>query len=116
MTQPIQTSTKVLGTARTPDGVAHGEIAGLIINQTGPKGGYYLLDMRESIERAQKGLLWTTPPSGWPRAEVEAIDANNDGYDDSVRTVPDGSTTNNLLALPIYDRRTGSWSPSPPRG
>ncbi|HVV88719.1 MAG TPA: hypothetical protein VHE35_36995 [Kofleriaceae bacterium] len=93
-TKPAEVQTQVVGTTRTPEGAAHGEIKELILAQKNSAGEYQVLDIPESIVWARRNLLWSAPPNGGPSAWVEPYDANRDGKDDSVRSKPD------LLAAP----------------
>ena len=103
--------TEVIGTVRKPDGQPSGDIEGLVIKQQSHGGGWLIISNDEAIKMAKHQLLWCKSPYGSvpPSAWIEPIDRDGDGYYDYVRTVPDATQQNNLLALPIWDRVRSRW-------
>jgi hypothetical protein len=99
---------EVIGTVRWPDG-ASGRIDGLVIRQSVPGGGYPILDLNEAIRWAAESLLWSHVPGDGRRVQVVPVDQDGDGDYDGVRTAPDGTVYNNLLSLPVWDRRLKMW-------
>jgi len=105
----VQRVTEVIATVRTPDGNSNGEIDGLVIRQQAPNGGWYVLSKQESIKWALGKLLWCKVPGDGRQVEIEAVDQDGDNYYDYVRSKPDHTRSNNLLALPIWDRARNVW-------
>lgn len=104
-----ESRTQVLATVRAPDGHS-GEIDGLVIAQRHAQGGWEIIDKPTAVRFAARNLLWCAPPGvGGKHAEIEAVDGDRDGYYDFVRTVPDYTQKNNLLALTIFDRVRRKW-------
>lgn len=83
-------TSKVIGTCRYSDDT----ISHLVLESK------IAIDMQESINRANKRELYTYV--NLLKAYVIAVDQDNDGIDDYVRTTADGFGVNNLLSLPIY--------------
>ena len=104
-----QTEAEVIATVRSPDGDNRAAIDGVVIRRTAPNGGYPILDRPEAVRWAEAGLLWTHIPGDGRAVDVVPVDQDRDGQNDYVRTKPDATVRNNLLDLPIWDRRQQVW-------
>lgn len=97
---------EVMGTVRAPDGVVDGRIDGLVIQKDGQNT---VVTLQQAIALAGLFQLYCTVPGDGQLVLVVGVDTNRDGVNDSVRTAPDKTTRNNLLELPIWDRKRGQW-------
>lgn len=105
----VMQDTEVIATVRKPDGHPNAEIDGVVIRQQASGGGWFILSKSEAIDWARKQLLWCRDPGDGRGVRVEPVDADGDGYYDYVRTVPDSTRRNNLLAHLIWDRVQKRW-------
>lgn len=104
-TKPVEESSYVIATVRSPEGQSSGIIDGVIIDQI-IEGGHPILDKQESERWAKAGKLWVRNPEGQD-VKVLSID---DRY---IRTAADKTTADNLKSLPIYDRTKKAYSEEP---
>jgi hypothetical protein len=97
----------VIGTTRKPDGDKSAPIDGLVLQGSGTSST--LIGLAEAIRKAEAGLLKSKVPGDGQWVSVVAVDENSDGVKDAVRTAPDKTRRNNLLDLPIWDRKQQEW-------
>lgn len=97
---------EVTGTTRNPDGAVHGRLDGLVAKR---QGQIMVLTMEQSIALAGVFQLYCEVPGDGQLVLIHAVDTDGDHRNDSVRTAPDKTTRNNLLELPIWDRRRSTW-------
>ena len=104
----LATPTEVLGTVRYLD-QSNQEIDGLVIRQRATNGGWVIMPKPDAIQAATNNLLWCRTPGDGHSVWITPVDQDGDLRADYVRTDPDDSQSNNLLALPMYDRAQQIW-------
>lgn len=93
---------EAIGTTRTPDGAATGEIDGLVIRQNGL---LVIIDCDEVKRRAAQHVFTVRSHGKSDPTEIEVVDTSHSRP--HLRTKPSGR--DELRVLPIWDRQRVCW-------
>jgi hypothetical protein len=96
-------ASKVLGTVRSPDGRAKGDIDGLVVRESGL---LVVITKDDAWRLASQGLLHATIPGS---ATVAFIEAVGEAGPDAQLRLPDDKGGDDLVYLPIWDRERACW-------